>query len=134
MEPAHRRAVVVVEQARRLGETGRQAFGVLEPSALESELVLLPGPESGGVELGHLQALQVLALGAIALGGARSLELGPGGPVLREQITHAVAELVGIGESIEQVELPRGLEQTLVLVLPVHLDPMIAAYLQQAHR
>src|SRR5215470_6007425 len=92
LEPAHRRAVVVVEQARRLGEPDREPFGMLEPPALEPELLLLAGPKAGGVELGHLQAQQVLALGTIALGGPGALELGAGGTVLGEEIAHAVAE------------------------------------------
>src|SRR3989441_10690100 len=75
MQSAHRRAVVVVEEPSGLGEPSRQAFGVLEPSTLDPQPLLLALPESRGVELRHLQAQEIFALGPIALGRAGTLEL-----------------------------------------------------------
>ena len=134
MEPTHRRAVVVVEEPGGLGEAGRQPFGVLEPPAIDPELVLLPRPQPRGVELRHLQPQQILAPGPIAVGRPRPLELGRRGAVLREQVAHAVAELFGIRESVQEVELPRRLEQALVLVLAVDLDQVVAEAFEHADR
>ena len=134
MEPAHRRAVVVVEQACGLGEPGRQPLGMLEPPALHPQLLFLPRPQPRGVELRDLEPQQILALDPIPLRRPRALELGSGGAVLREQVAHAVAQLVGIREPIQEVELPGRLEQALVLVLAVDLHQMVAEPLEQTHR
>src|SRR5947199_7122728 len=132
MQSAHRRAIVVVEVAGGLGQPSRQAFGVLEPSTLDSQLLLLAHPEPRGVELRHLQVQEILPLGPIALGRAGTLELRLHRAMLREQVPHAIAELLGVREAIQEIELPRRLEQALVLVLTVYLDQVIAEALEQA--
>ncbi len=91
MQPAHRRAVVVVEEPSGLGQPSRQPLGVLEPSTLDPQLLLLAHPQTRRVEFRHLQAKEVLALRPIALGRAGTLELGLRRAVLREQVAHAVA-------------------------------------------
>src|SRR5882724_3912162 len=132
MQTAHRRVLVVVEKPSGLGEAGRQPLGVLEPSALAPQLLLLTRPETCPVELGELEAEEILTLSPLALGGPRALELGPRHAVLREQLAHAVAQLVGVRETVQQVELAGRLEQPLVLVLAVDFDQLVTEALQQA--
>ncbi len=132
MEPAHRGAVVVVQEPRGLGEAGRQSFGVLEPPALDPQLVLLARPQPRAVELRYLQAQEILALSPIALGGPRLLELGLRGAAPGEEVADAVAELFGLREAVQEVELSSRLEQALVFVLAVDLDQMVAEALEQA--
>ena len=103
--------------------------------ALRAQLVLLARPQPRGVQLRDLKAQQVLALRAVALGRARPLDLVQRGPVLREAASATrSAQLLRLGEPIQEVELARGLEEPLVLVLTVHLDELIAQALEQRHR
>ena len=44
---------------------------MLQAPALRAQFVLLPGPEPSRIQLAHLEAQQVLTLGAIALGARR---------------------------------------------------------------
>src|SRR5215467_16356870 len=134
MEPAHRRALVVVQEPRHLGQARREPLGVLEPPPLAPQLFLLARPRPRGVELRDLQAEQVLALSPITLRRARALELGARGAVLGEQVADAVAEVVGLPKAVQKVELPGRLEQPLVLVLAVDLDQVIAEALEQRNR
>src|SRR5437667_460194 len=76
VEPRGRRLVIVVEERRDLGQTRGELVGVLESSTLLPELLLLARTQARGVELGELEAQEVLALGPVALGGARPLRLG----------------------------------------------------------
>src|SRR5215470_6855050 len=134
LQAAHRGAVVVVQEPRRLGQARREPLGVLEPPPLAPQLLRLARPHLRGVELRYLKAQQVLALGPVALGRPRTLELSARAAVLGEQVADAVAEGLGLGEPIQQVELPGRLEQALVLVLAVDLDQVIAEALEQRDR
>ena len=71
---------------------------------------------------------------AVALGGARPLDLGARLPELREQAAHLLAQLVGVGEPVEQLELARRLEEALVLLLAVDLDEVVAQPLEEPDR
>src|SRR5258706_14128776 len=104
---------------------------MLEPAALHAQLFFFADSQPRGVELRDLKPQQILALGAIPLGRPGALELGSGRAVLREQLTRSIAELLGIRESIEVIELARRLQQALVFVLPVVLDQMDAHALEQ---
>ena len=107
---------------------------MLRAPELGPELGLLARPEPGRVELADLEAQQVLALRPVALGGARPLHLGARLAELREQAADLLAQVLGVGEPIEQLELARRLEQALVLVLAVDLDQVVAEPLEQPDR
>src|SRR2546425_10144427 len=92
------------------------------------------GTEPGGVQLGNLKAQEVLALRPIALGGAHLLDPFAGGPVLREELGHLLAQPLGAGEPVEQLKLARRLEEPLVLVLTGRLHQVIAQPLETPHR
>src|SRR5437867_4090237 len=63
----------------------------------------------------------------------RQAELGSRRPVLGEQSPHAVQQLLGVREPVEELQLAGGLKQALVLVLAVDFDQMVAEALQQPH-
>src|SRR2546422_1035914 len=92
---------------------------------------LLVPTQARGVELGELEAQEVLALGPVALGGARPLRLGARLAELRHEARHARPELLRVGEAIQELELAGGLEQALVLVLAVHLHEVVAQALEE---
>src|SRR3989441_23868 len=131
VEPRGRRLVIVVEERRDLGQTRGELVGVLESSTLLPELLLLARTQARGVELGELEAQEVLALGPVALGGARPLRLGARLAELRHEARHALPELLRVGEAIQELELAGGLEQALVLVLAVHLHEVVAQALEE---
>src|SRR5213083_2045158 len=131
VEPRGRRLVIVVEERRDLGQTRGELVGVLESSTLLPELLLLARTQARGVELGELEAQEVLALAPVALGGARPLRLGARLAELRHEARHALPELLRVGEAIQELELAGGLEQALVLVLAVHLHEVVAQPLEE---
>jgi hypothetical protein len=54
--------------------------------------------------------------------------------MLREQVADPIAQLLGVREAVEQLELAGRLEQALVLVLAVDLDQVIAETLEKRRR
>src|SRR5947209_5555096 len=103
----------------------------VEPLVDHLQAAGLARPQAGGVELGELEAQEVLALGPVALGGARPLRLGARLAELRHEARHALPELLRVGEAIQELELAGGLEQALVLVLAVHLHEVVAQALEE---
>src|SRR2546425_838737 len=126
-----------VQLGRRLGAEAEHrllAVGVLEPAPFRPQPLLLARAQPRGVQLGHLEAQEVLALRAVAPGAAAALEVLPRLAVLGEERGEALAQRLGVGEPVQQVELARGLEQALVLVLAVDLDERVPEALEQADR
>src|SRR5260370_247552 len=133
MDARRRRALVVRQKRGGLADPAEQALRVLAAAPLPAQLLLLAGPEAGAIELGDLEAQLVLALRPVPLRRARALDRLAGRPVLRDEGGDALAEVLGVGEPIEQLELARGLEEPLVLVLAVDLDEVVAEPLEQRH-
>src|SRR2546422_217484 len=133
-QPGRRGGRVVLQQRADLLQPGREALGVLEPAPFRPQPLLLARAQPRGVQLGHLEAQEVLALRAVAPGAAAALEVLPRLAVLGEERGEALAQQLGIGEPVQQVELARGLEQALVLVLAVDLDERVSEALEQADR
>ncbi len=106
---------------------------MLETPAFCAQLVLLIRLQPRGLQLAHLEAEQVLALGAVALGGAQVRQLLARHSILGVEGRHAVPQRFHPREAIENLELRPGLGEALVLVLAVHLDEMVAQPLQERH-
>ena len=83
---------------------------MLEPLPFRPQLLLFTRAQPRGVQLGHLEAQEVLALRAVTPGAAAALEIVAGLAVLGEEDGEALAQRLGVTESIEQIELARGLE------------------------
>src|SRR2546428_160202 len=132
--PGRRGGGVVLQQRAGLLQPGREALGVLEPAPFRAQLLLLARAQPRGVQLRHLEAQEVLALRAVASGAAAALEVLPRLAVLGEERGEALAQRLGIGEPVQQLELAHRLEQALVLVLAVDLDERVAEALEQADR
>ena len=134
VQPARRRALVLVEQPADLGEPRGQPLGVLESPALGAQLLLLAFPQPGAVELRELKAEEILALRSIALRRPRALDLGPRGAMPGQDVPHPLAQLFGVPEAVQEIELARRLQEALVLVLTVDLDEVVAEPLQEPDR
>jgi len=106
VQPARRRALVLVEQPADLGEPGNQPLGVLEPPALGPQLFFFALPQPRAIQLRELEAEEILALRPIALGRPHALDLGPRGAMPGEDIPHPLPQLFGVSEAIEEIELP----------------------------
>src|SRR5262245_18043790 len=106
---------------------------MLPSPALGAQLFLLADPQSCSVQLGDLEAEEILTLGPIAVGAAEPLELFAGRAGLGVERRQSRYRFLGVGEAIEQLELGKGLEETLVFVLTVDLDELLAQPLQQPH-
>src|SRR5881628_688195 len=132
VQTARRRIFVLVEEHAGLGEPCGQPLSVLEPPALCPQLLLLAHLQTRAVELRELKVEEVFPLSPIALGRPRALDLGPRRLMLGEQLAHALAQLFGIGEAVQQVELAGHLQQALVLVLTVDFDQVVAEALQES--
>src|SRR5437667_412830 len=115
--------------AREPVELGEDLVAELEHRLLGIGVFPLEAGE--GVEVGELEAQEVLPLGPVALGGARPLRLGARLAELRHEARHALPELLRVGEAIQELELAGGLEQALVLVLAVHLHEVVAQALEE---
>src|SRR6058998_2007345 len=116
----------LLDDDRDVGEPRSELVGVLTPPPLLPEFLLLARAQTRAVELGELEAQEILALGAVALGGAHPLRLGARGAERRHEARHALPELLRVGEAVQELELAGGLKQTLVLVLAMHLDEVVA--------
>ena len=125
------RALLLVEEPRGLHETRQEPLGVLGAPARLTELRFLAGPEPRAVELGELEAQEVFALRAVALRRARALDLGVGRSVFGDERSDALAQVLGVGEAVEQLELTGRLQEPLVLVLAVDLDELVAEALEE---
>src|SRR5882724_8885006 len=130
VQPARRRALVLVEQPADLGEPRGQPLGVLEPPALGPQLLLLALPQARAIELRELKAEEILALRSIALRRPRALDLGLRGPMPGEDLPHALAQFLGVSEAVQEIQLARRLQEALVLVLSVDLDEVVTEPLQ----
>src|SRR6059036_586110 len=126
VEPCRRGVAIVVQERRDVGEPRSELVGVLTPPPLLPEFLLLARTQTRAVELGELEAQEILALGAVALGGAHPLRLGARGAERRHEARHALPELLRVGEAVQELELAGGLKQALVLVLAMHLDEVVA--------
>jgi len=93
---------------RHLDQAAAEAFGVLPSPALGTQLLLLADPQSCGVQLGDLEAEEILTLSPIAIGAAEPFELLGGRAVLGVERRHSRDRVLGVGEAIEQLELGRG--------------------------
>src|SRR6059036_783876 len=126
VEPCRRGVAIVVQERRDVGEPRSELVGVLTPPPLLPEFLFLARTQTRAVELGELEAQEILALGAVALGGAHPLRLGARGAERRHEARHALPELLRVGEAVQELELAGGLKQALVLVLAMHLDEVVA--------
>src|SRR5213594_3081166 len=126
VEPCRRGVAIVVQERRDVGEPRSELVGVLTPPPLLPEFLLLARAQTRAVELGELEAQEILALGAVALGGTHPLRLGARGAERRHEARHALPELLRVGEAVQELELAGGLKQALVLVLAMHLDEVVA--------
>ena len=133
-EPGRRGGGVVLQQRADLLQPGCEPLGVLEPLPFRPQLPLFARTQPRGVQLGHLEAQEVLALRAVAPGAAAALEIVARLAVLGEEGGEALAHRLRVAEPVEQVELARGLEQPLMLVLAVHLHERVAEPLEEADR
>ena len=108
---------------------------MLEPPALGAELVLLPVTEGEGVDLGELEAVEIVLARPLARLVAHPGELGvrAASHSLTSPPTRARASSASAKRSSE-VELPGRLHQALVLVLAVQLHQRLAQPLQQRDR
>src|SRR5262245_65300956 len=107
---------------------------MLEPPALGPQLFFLALSQPGAIELRKLEAEEILALRPIALGRPHALDLGPCGAIPGQDVPHPLAQLFSVSEAVEEIELPGGLQEALVLVLTVDLDEMMAEPLQEPDR
>ena len=126
VEPCRRGVAIVVQERRDVGEPRSELVGVLTPPPLLPEFLLLARTQTRAVEFGELEAQEILALGAVALGGAHPLRLGARVAERRHEARHALPELLRVGEAVQELELAGGLKQALVLVLAMHLDEVVA--------
>src|SRR5213594_97411 len=126
VEPCRRGVAIVVQERRDVGEPRSELVGVLTPPPLLPEFLFLARTQTRAVELGELEAQEILALGAVALGGTHPLRLGARGSERRHEARHALPELLRVGEAVQELELAGGLKQALVLVLAMHLDEVVA--------
>ena len=133
-EPADRGRLLFREKSGHLREPGREPLSVLQALPLRAELLLFARPQTCGVELRHLESQKVLTLGTIALSGTRALDVLERRAVLSEKGRHAVPELLCSRESIDELELARGFEEAMMLVLTVHFDEVVAKAFEQRHR
>src|SRR5262249_10937963 len=127
-------ALVLLEQGHRLAEPRRDALGVLQPVALGAQLVLLAIGRLHRVDLGQLEAVQILL--PRGLSELRVEPLAPAARVLprAHEGGDALAPRPALCEAVEQIELAGRLEQPLVLVLTVQLHEQVAQALEQADR
>jgi hypothetical protein len=107
---------------------------VLGAPTLSPQLLFFANPQACGVQLRDLEAEEILALGTVPLGAPRAVGLVARRPELGEEPGHALPEIVDVRKAVEHLQLAGGLEQSLVLVLPVDVDQLIAQALEQAHR
>src|SRR5262249_24061947 len=126
MQPARRRALVLVEESADLGEPRDQPLSVLKAPVLGAQLLFLALSQPGAVELRELKAQEILALRAIALGGPQALDLRPRRAMPRDDVAHPLAQLLCVAEAVQEIELAGRLQQALVLVLAVDLDQVVA--------
>jgi hypothetical protein len=125
---------LVVEERGHLRQPGGEFLRVLQAAPLSTQLFFFADAQAGGVELGHLEAQQILPLDAIALGTARPVELVARRAKLGEEPCHAFGKVIDVREAVEQFELPQRFEQPLMLMLPVHVDQVLAKTLEQRYR
>ena len=133
-QAARRRVPVAVENGRDLAQTSRQLLRVLHALPLGAELRLLARTEPRRVELADLEPQQVLALRPVALGGACAVDVVSGRPELRTQAPDPLAQVIGVGEAVEQLELTCRREQALMLVLTMDLDEVVSQPFEQPDR
>src|SRR5215470_5679057 len=133
-EPRRRRTGVVVQERADLVEPRGEPLGVLEPAPLRAQLFFFARTEAGGIEFGYLEAQKILTLCAIAAGTPAPLDIGRCLTQFRKRGGEMLAQRLGAGESIQQLELARRLEQALVLVLAVNLHQRVAKAFQQPDR
>jgi hypothetical protein len=139
-EHAHRarqagsdRVRVLGEQRGDLGEAGRKPLGMLQAPPLRAQLIFLPDPQPCGVELRDLKPQQVLALRAVPLGTPRALDFVARRTELREEVSHALGELVDVREPVHELQLSEGLEQPLMLVLSMDVHQLLSEPLEQGN-
>ena len=90
------------------------------------QLGVLGGVEFGGVDLVRLEAVELQLLLAERLVGAEFVQLFGGRLQLVVDGGVLLAEGKQVAELVDHVELVRGLEQVLVVVLAVHVDQVLA--------
>ena len=133
-EAANSRRLLFRQERGHFSEAAREPLGVLKTLPLRAKGLFFAWPQPGGIELRDLEAQQIFPLGAVTLGDARPLHIPQRGAMLCEQRGDDLPERFRFREPVEEVELPPGLEQPVVLMLPVHLDEMIAEALQEGDR
>ena len=132
-----RRALVVVEQRRRprrARRASRSACWSRRRSVRSSSSS--PARRRAPSSSRDLKAQEILALGRDrARPPARARASSPARRgAWRSRSPTAIAQLFGVRESVEEVELASRLEEALVLVLAVDLDELVAEPLEQPDR
>ena len=107
---------------------------MLQSPTLCAQLVFLALAQPDRVDLGELEAEEILLALPLARLLADPLELAPRGLPLADERRHAAAGSVGLRVPVQEVELPAGLHQALVLVLAVELEQRFAEALEEGHR
>src|SRR5262249_38981278 len=125
---------ILVKECHHLLQAVKDPLGMLESIAFDAQYLLFAVAESHCVDLGKLEAIEVL----LPRGLRQSMtKLGKGAsPLLplANESAHPFTLRHAVGETVEQLELAGRLHQSLVLVLAMKLDQQIAQPFEQTHR
>src|SRR4029450_13607298 len=97
-EPRGRRLWRLVEEADRFLEPGHDALGVLQPAALGAQVVLLVVSELHRVDLGELEAVEILLTRALAHLLPESSQGRASVLPCPDERSHALADRKSVGE------------------------------------
>ena len=133
-QPRQHGLVIVVECGVALGGQSIELVGVGHDLPLGCERLVLARARRDLVDLVTLE-LEEIQAGRAATGALfEGSQGGARGDELRVKARDLAAEIVEVGEAIEERQLRRGHEQGLVLVLPVEIDELPEALAQGGRR
>ncbi len=125
-ERRERGVVSVVQRRVRLIAEPLQLVRIDEHGARRRELVVLAARGREAVDLGELKANELGARGLLAFARLQPLAFGADLLPRGEGVRRFAAQLREAAEGVEQIEVRRGIEQLLVLVLSVQIDEAAA--------
>ena len=120
----------------RRGGRRVQRVGVREPFVLRQQRRVLAGHRGGRLDLGQAEPQRLGLGGPLPLGQRQRLQLLADRPVPREgpPVVRQHGSQLGAAEPVQRIPLPPGLEQLLLIGLPVHGDQVVGQHLEQRHR
>ena len=107
---------------------------MLQSPPLRPELFLLALPGTNSVDLGELEAVELLLANPLPAFLPQAREIVSRRVPAPHELGEAIAPLLAPGEAIEQQELTRRLHEPLMLVLAVELHQRVPQPLQEPHR